>query len=70
MMKNKVELKKVIFKLIIVSFVAIIIFVVFQFIQYRIYTKNLNNKIGSIISKIVEENPNVKKNELIEKIWN
>ncbi len=66
MMKNKVELKKVIFKLIIVSFVAIIIFVVFQFIQYRIYTKNLNNKIGSIISKIVEENPNVKKNELIE----
>ena len=64
-MKNKIELRKVVFKLIIVSFIAILIFSVFQFIQYRFYIKNFNNKVGSILSEVIEQNPNVKESEII-----
>lgn len=65
-MKNKVELKKVVIKLIVISFIAIIAFGVFQISEYRAYTKNLNNKIGSVISEVVKENPDIDKNKLIE----
>lgn len=65
-MKNKVELRKVIFKLIIVSFVAIVVIGIFQFVEYRTYTNNLNNKIGGIISEVAKENPEIDKTKLFQ----
>ena len=50
-MKSKVELKKTIIKFIIVTIIGIAIFSLFLAFQYRVYTKSLNNKIGSINSK-------------------
>ena len=65
-MKNKIELKKVICKLIVISFIAIIVFGVFQVAEYKSYTKNLNNKIGAIVSEIIKENPEIDENQIIE----
>ena len=65
-MKNKIELKKVICKLIVISFIAIIAFGVFQVAEYKSYTKNLNNKIGAIVSEIIKENPEIDENQIIE----
>ena len=65
-MKNKVELKKYIVKSILIITLALIIFGVYQYCQYRIYTTNFNNKIGSIMTKIIQEYPNIDKNDLIK----
>lgn len=65
-MKSKVELKKTIIKFIIVTIIGIAIFSLFLAFQYRVYTKSLNNKIGSIISEVAKENPEIEKNKLIE----
>ena len=65
-MKNKVELKKTIIKMISIIIVTLMILSLYQYYQYKTYTKNFNNKIGSIMSKIEKEYPNVTTNELIE----
>ena len=65
-MKNKIELKKTIFKSILIAFVVIVISCIYQFYQYKVYTMNFNNKIGSIITKIKEVYPDIDQNELIE----
>ena len=51
-MKNKVELKKYIIKSIFIIALMLIVLGIYQYFQYKIYTTNFNNKIGSIITKI------------------
>ncbi len=65
-MKNKIELRKSIIKIIFIIVLTLIVIGLYQCYQYRIYTKNFNNKIGSIIAKIEEYYPDIKTNELME----
>lgn len=39
-------------------------------IEYKNYTKNFNNKIYNILEKVIEKNPNIDKNEIMEIINN
>ena len=65
-MKNKIELKKSIIKIIFIIILALIVIGLYQYYQYRTYTTNFNNKIGSIIAKIEKDYPNITTNELME----
>ncbi len=65
-MKNKIELKKSIIKIIFIIILALIVVGLYQYYQYRIYTINFNNKIGSIIAKIEKDYPNIKTSDLME----
>lgn len=64
--KNKIELKKAIICSIIVLLVFLIIFGIINYFEYRCYNYNLNIVVNSIVAKVIEENPNIEKNELIE----
>ena len=64
-MKNKVELWKAIKNFIFVILIMIIVFGGILFYQYRVYTSNFNNKIGSIIEKVLKEKPDIEESELI-----
>ncbi len=65
-MKNKIEFKKTIMFSICTILIWSIIFIVFNIYQYRMYTKNFNNKLECIIEKILITYPNIEKNDLIE----
>ena len=65
-MKNKIELKKSIIKIIFIIIVELIVIGLYQYYQYRTYTTNFNNKIGSIMAKIEKDYPNITTNELME----
>ena len=64
--KNKIELKKAIICSVIVLLVFLIIFGVINYFEYRCYNYNFNIVVNSIVAKVIEENPNIEKNELIE----
>ena len=65
-MKNKIELKKSIIKIIFIIILTLIGMGLYQYYQYKTYTTNFNNKIGSIIAKIEKDYPNITTNELME----
>lgn len=65
-MKNKIELKKMIFISIIIMIIFNILFIIFYIYQYKTYTQNYNNKLDAILNEVIEKYPNVKKSELIE----
>lgn len=65
-MKNKVELKKTIIISICIILIWSIICGIFNFYQYKTYTRNFNNKIASIINKVVEDYPDIEEIDLIE----
>lgn len=65
-MKNKVKLKKYIFISLIISTIFIIFNIIINICQYRVYTNNLNNKIGAIISTLQAKYPLLTKNEIVE----
>ncbi len=65
-MKNKIELKKSMIKIIFIIVLALIVMGLYQYYQYRTYTTNFNNKIGSIIANIEKNYPNITTNELME----
>ncbi len=65
-MKNKIELKKVIIKIVFIIILALIVIGLYQYYQYRTYTTNFNNKIGSIMTIIEKDYPNITANELME----
>ena len=65
-MKNKIELKKTIIKILFIIILALIVLGLYQYYQYRTYTTNFNNKIGSIIAKIEKDYPNIMTSELME----
>ena len=65
-MKNKIELKKTIICICIVIVLAIFTFTWIYHYQYRQYTNNFNSKIATIVTKLIEEYPELSKNEIIE----
>lgn len=65
-MKNKVELKKMIISSITLILVLIIVFVAVLYKQYKEYTYNFNEKVSAIFGKIIEEYPEVNKNDLMK----
>ena len=65
-MKNKIELKKMIAISITVVLIWNAIFAILNFYQYRKYTDNFNSKIEGIISKVIEDYPDLPKRDLME----
>ena len=65
-MKNKVELKKTMIYILLAIVLAIIVFSGIYYYQYRYYTNNFNSKISAIVTKLIEEYPELSKSEIIE----
>lgn len=65
-MRNKVEFKKFIIYSCSVVIIINLLFLGFNFYQYKIYTKTFNEKIDKIVSKINKEYPKLEKVEIIE----
>lgn len=65
-MKNKVELKKMIISSITLILAFIIVFIAVLYKQYKEYTYNFNEKVSAIFGKIIEEYPDVDKNDLMK----
>ena len=65
-MKNKELLKKYLFKNLIVIILFALLFLFFNFIEYRIYQFHFNEKIVSLIELVQEKYPEVTKEEMIE----
>lgn len=69
-MENKVELKKaIVYSVLIIIFFAVL-YGLFEFYKYKVYTSNLNNKIGQIVTKVKEEYPDISNDDLIQIINN
>lgn len=64
-MKNKVQLKKLIVCSLSMIIIINISFAIISYYQYKEYTKNFNDKIGKIITKVKEEYPNIDENKLM-----
>lgn len=64
-MKNKVKLKRFIFKVLIFTICLIGLFLIINIYKQHIFTKNYNTKIVQIISKVKEEYPDLDENKLI-----
>lgn len=64
-MNNKIQLKSYLLKTGIVSVILLIIFIFTCNYEYRVYTNNFNNKIGEIVTKILEKYPNINESEII-----
>ena len=64
-MKNKIELKKMLSISIVTIIIWTVILGIFEIYEYKIYTKNVNQKIAQIITKICEEYRDIDKNELM-----
>lgn len=65
-MRNKTKLKKYLVISLIPAVCVLIIFSVLNIIEYRIYTKNFNQKLNAVVAAVKEEYPDVSENELIE----
>lgn len=65
-MKNKVYYKNYLIKFCVIVATLILISVILNVLEYRIYTNNFNNNINSIISTISKKYPEISKEEVIE----
>lgn len=65
MMRNKIELKKMIIINIVVALVFISLFALILYAQYKTYTSNFNEKVSIIFSRVLEQYPNIEKSDLI-----
>ena len=65
-MKNKIELKKMLVLSIFMIIILSIIWEIIGFYQYKIYTKNFNQKMAEVITNVSKNYPDVDKNELIK----
>ncbi len=65
-MKNKIELKKCLFKVLIFSICLLLLFLVINIYEYQIYTSNFNNKINNIVDAIERKYPDLTEKEIVE----
>ena len=65
-MKNKVLLKKYLFKVLMFVVFSLFIFLLINIYEYHVYTKNFNIKINSIVSSLQNEYPKITEKEIIE----
>ena len=66
MIKNKINLKKCLIKIFIVTISLLFIYLILNIYEYNTYTKNYNKKISQILTVISEKYPEASQNELIE----
>ena len=59
------KLKKTVIICILTLIIFLAMITVSTIIQYKIYTKNFNLKIAQITKNILDENPNIKKQEIV-----
>ena len=64
-MRNKTKLKKYLFISLIAVACVLILFSVLNFVEYRVYTKNFNQKLNAVVAAVKEKYPDVSENELI-----
>ena len=69
-MKNKIKLKKYLIISSLISICFIILFLLLNFYEYKIYTNNFNNKLDSIIVLVKEKYPDLSDNEIMNIINN
>ncbi len=65
-MNNKVYLKRYLRIIIVLSIISITSFTIISKAQYNKYKENFNNKINGIMNLILEKNPNITKDELVD----
>ena len=65
-MKNKINLKKTLLKILITIIIFISSITIINIYEYYTYTSNYNSKLNSIIQTVHEEYPNISKNALIK----
>lgn len=65
-MKNKINLKKTLLKILITIIIFLISITIINIYEYYTYTSNYNSKLNSIIQTVHEEYPNISKNALIK----
>lgn len=65
-MKNKIELKKTIIVSIVIMCAFLLVFSIIAYKEYKTYTQNFNDRIGTIFTEIVKKYPEVDKTDLIE----
>lgn len=65
-MKNKINLKKSLLKIIFIVIIFVISTILINIYEYQKYTSNYNNKLNLILKVVKEKYPDVSKNELIE----
>ena len=53
-------------KYIILFLISVILFIVLNKYQYNTYKVNFNNKLNVVIEKVIEKNPNITKEEILE----
>jgi len=65
-MKNKIKLKKYIVYTFLFSVIIVLFFLLLNAYEYHAYTKNFNDKLASILTKVKDKYPNVTENEIME----
>lgn len=65
-MKNKINFKKTLLKILITIIIFLISITIINIYEYYTYTSNYNSKLNSIIQTVYEEYPNISKNTLIK----
>lgn len=65
-MKNKIELKKVLIISTIILASFLLLFAVLYQVEYQTYTKQFNEKLNTIITKLQKEYPNLTANDIMQ----
>ena len=65
-MKNKVELKKFLLKVLGVTLVLLVVFLIVNVYEYQRYTKNFNNVINGIVNSLAKEYPDLTEKEIVK----
>lgn len=65
-MKNKIELKNYLKRVVLCTIIITIFTFIVTFIEYRVYTDNFNDKIYSILTIMKNEYPDVTEDKIIE----
>ena len=65
-MKNKIRLKKYIISTFIAAICLFVLFLSINIYEYKVYTKNFNNKIAAIISSVKNKYPDISDDEIIK----
>ena len=65
-MRNKVRLKKYLTTFLVISICLLSLFLIFRVYEYKTYTKNFNNKLDMIISKLKDTYPDISDTDIME----
>ena len=65
-MKNRIYLKEYIIKFVIVMLFFLSFLCICNFLEYRNYNKNYNDKLESIMSNLIEKYPNLTESEIVK----